>query len=135
MYHNPAKNADGYVAVLAVLLVGALVTLISVHGVFRSYELRYSTALSEQHQRAAELAHSCGEVALLKLVQDVAYSGDETITIVGETCSIVSVTGSGPSDRIVTATSTVGTVTQAIRIDIANLVPRINIASWNEISL
>ena len=55
---------------------------------------RFNIQDSEYKKRSFSLAESCANLAILKKIQDLSYNpSNETITINGEDCTIVSITG------------------------------------------
>jgi len=126
----------GFIALISILIISALIVLISVGVSLRSIG-ETNMALDEQEaHRALALADLCSEQALINLINDINYSGGETITVGDESCDIVSVDGVGNEDRIVKTESIVSGYTKKIKVEVAQISPTTTtvISSWEEVA-
>ena len=83
--------------------------------------------------RAFYLANLCAEDALMKLKDNLDYLGNESLIIDDDSCEILQVEGSGNSDRVVKTTGTVYNQIRKIKIEIAQVNPKMEITSWREV--
>lgn len=90
-----------------------------------------SLALDQSNQAKA-LANTCAEEALLKLKQNLSYTGNETITLASGTCQIQDVKGAGPN-RIIQTTGTVGAIIRKVEVKV-KISPSFTLSSWLEVS-
>jgi len=120
-----------FVGVLIVGVVGLAVSISS--ALLGAGFLRTSTVL-ERSSKAKVLAQACAEYGLEKLRESTGYAGNETLTIGSSTCSVLSVLGSGNTNRTVQATSTEGTVTSKVNVVVAQVAPQITITSWHDVA-
>jgi hypothetical protein len=74
--------------------------------------------------RAELLADSCVEEALVRLRANFGYVGNETIMVgSGGTCDILSVTGSGNTDRTILVRASDNGYVRTLRVEAAKLLP------------
>lgn len=79
-------------------------------------------------------ADACAEVALNKLKENLAYSGaNEVITLDRGNCTIINVTGTGNSNRIITTSGTYNDVVRKLSITILTVNPSTTISFWMEV--
>lgn len=131
--NNPtASEQKGYITLLSTLF------LVTIGGVVASSLIllglgssRTSFAL-EQSNQAKALANACAEEALLKLKQDLSYTGNETITLASGTCQIQDVKGAGPN-RIIKTIGTVGTIIRKVEVKV-KISPSFTLSSWQEVA-
>jgi hypothetical protein len=126
------KNS-GYVALFAVIITSALLLVIGLGASMRGID---SLSLSEAGTYSLEarlLADACAEEALMKLKSDLSYTGNESIIVSGaESCSIVSVSGSGNTDRTVITEASVNGYVRRLMVEVTEVNPALVIGSWNE---
>lgn len=130
MNMKTTQRDSGYIALVAVLIGGALML---VSGLAASrFGVESSTASSGEELAALSraLADACAEEALMRLRSDLAYAGNETIAIGGDTCAIGAIDGTGPMNRSIDASARVSGYTQHVRLDVATVTPVLNIRSW-----
>lgn len=128
------KHRDGYVYLLMVLFVGMIALT-----VLGSYMILSVTALQSSRSvltsmQALSNAHTCTERAILALQEDLAYGGNETITLTEGTCTLATIGGTGSTDRTICATGTVDNITRRIEVYINSMLPGVSIGSWKEVT-
>ena len=124
---------EGYVAILSVLLVGAVAVGIG----FSLFLLGVNNAKSTQTVKytsiARGLATACADEALANIATQSAFTGTKNpaiVTSVG-TCGYTIKTGTGEI-RGVYATGSASTIVRRITISIGAISPKITISSWQE---
>lgn len=127
------KKNKGVIALTSILIVGALVLLIAVGVSLRSISEINMSLDQESSKKALFLANLCSEQALMKLKKSLNYSGNESIIIGQDTCSILPVEGIGNSSRIIKTQSTFSKYTKKVKIVIQQVNPLMKILSWNEV--
>ncbi len=127
------KQQPGIIALITVLITGAIVLVIGLGMAGRSM-LGSNTSLDEElsHQ-ALVAATSCMEQALLALANNASYAGNEQKTIGANTCTIATITSSGDA-RTVKTSSTVSGHTKRIQVTVSNVNPPLEVSSWQEVS-
>ena len=122
-------RSNGYVALLTVIILSAVVTVIATSLVLLG--LGHSrTALSEVQSASAKVAaDSCAEEALKQVRLVASYTGNGNLTLLNSTC-MYSVTANATSS--VTATGVSGNTTRRVIIDIQSRTPSIVMTKWQE---
>lgn len=123
-------KSGGYVALLAVLVVGAASIAIATALLLTATDSQRSTIIAQQSTQARNLAHACGEEGLQKMYETPSYTGT-TAVVIG--CSYT-VTDTGGDTRTIEAFATVGTVTRRISMTITVTAPNIVINTWQEVA-
>ena len=127
-------SRPGYVFLISVLAVGAVVTLIVSVLLLLATTVTRSTISLEQPARAFAYANTCAERTLRALRTDTEYAGGLSMSFSLGTCSATEISGVGNADRSFCATATSGTVTRIFQIELNQLLPRILIRSWREVA-
>lgn len=128
------RSRGGYIALISVLIAGALMLLIGVGSSLRGIDTLNAVSGEESSLRALLLGDACAEEALMRLKGDLAYSGNETIIVGGgETCRIFSLSGVGNVDRLVTTQGIVNNYVRNVRVDIAQVNPSLTIRTWTTV--
>jgi hypothetical protein len=122
----------GFVALLGVLIINAIILLVSIGTVSRAVD-EVNSSLGEQHFYTAwSVANSCAEKALANLAATSSYSGGETLNFDGNSCVISPITSPG-GIMTFTASSTVSGYFETFEIGISTTTPRIILDHWTEI--
>ena len=137
MFHAPSfqKNRrSGFILLVGILVVGAVGLAVSISVALLGVGFSKTTTSLQQSNQARGLANACAEYGLEKLRESVSYAGNETLTIGSSTCAILSVLGSGNANRTVQASSTVGTVTRKVKVQVLQVAPQVILTSWQEVA-
>ncbi|MBU1159761.1 hypothetical protein KKD04_01075 [Patescibacteria group bacterium] len=123
----------GYIALISVLIIQALILAIII-GIFLRSNTETKMVLAEQlSSKSRALAEACAEYALQQLKNDSNYSGNESIIIDGsDSCDILPIETSG-SDKIVKTQSAVSGYTRKIKINVIQINPEMFTSYWNEV--
>lgn len=128
------KNQEGFIALISILIIGAIVLTISIGLSLRSIgETNMSLGGQESH-KALALANLCAEQALMKLESTFNYTGNESVPVDGESCDILAIDGSGNFNRTIQTQSTVSNYTKKVRVVVSQISPTMQITSWEEVS-
>ena len=128
------KDQRGFIALISVLIISAVVLTIGISVSLRSIGEMKMSFDKQESRRALALAGLCAEQALMKLESVFNYAGNESITIDGESCDILPIGGSGITNRTISAQSTVSNYTKKIKIEVTQISPVLEIASWQEVA-
>jgi len=82
------RKQDGYVLLVSAMIIGLMLIGLAVAATRTLISERASTTVIEREDDARSLAEGCAEHALLKLRNNVNYTGNETVTINGQTCTV-----------------------------------------------
>ena len=131
---NNFKNQKGYIALISILIVSGVTFIIAIStGLFGISESVMGLEKNQSSQ-AYYLASLCAEDALVELKNDLKYSGNETLVFDEGTCTILKVGGGGNTNRKVRTIGTVHNQTRKIEIEIAQVDPKMQITSWQEVA-
>jgi len=117
------------VSVLGITIVG--VSLVS-SMLFLQASTSKTTFALEQSGNAKDLANACVEETFRQIKRTSDFSGTGILSLAEGTCTYTVVIGIG-ENRLIQATGTAGTVVRKVKVMIDALVPRIHIASWEEV--
>jgi DeoR/GlpR family transcriptional regulator of sugar metabolism len=127
------RQSGGYIALMAVLIVGAASLAIGLALLTMGADSQRSTLIAQQSAQARSLATACAEEALQEIHDDTAFTGTDNLSLGQGTCSYT-VTNTGGNNRTITASGVVGEVTRKLEIYATIGVSSISIISWQEIS-
>lgn len=105
------KQDSGFIAIISVVIIAALLLAISASLSFSGFFTRSNIADGEYKEHSTALAEACIQEALVKLAANPNYTGNETITIGSDSCTIGSITTSGVQKTIRTSGSFRSTTT------------------------
>ena len=124
------NHKKGVITIVLVLTIGTLILGFGAGAVLRSIGNLKMSVDENQYMQAKALAEGCVEYALFKLQSELDYSGGETIILDDESCTVVSISGNGNSNRTIRATSTVHEQNYAIEVEVGTISPTASIISW-----
>lgn len=127
------RGEAGYIALISMLIIGALVLVISVGVSLRSLGEADMSSGKEKAHRALALADLCAEVGLMKIVSVLNYAGSESIIVDGKSCDILPVEGSGNSKTLKTKSAVSG-YTRKLKVSISQISPTVTISDWEEVA-
>lgn len=126
-------NSSGYVALITVIIVGAVTTAIGTALLLTGSDSQRSMLTSQQSAQARNLANACAEEALQQIHDSTSFTGTNTITLGQGSCSYT-VINTGGSNRTINATGTVGSVVRKSQVYATIGSSNISIISWQEVS-
>jgi len=120
---------DGYIAITSAIIIAALVLTLSLTLGTGAVLTRNAILASELQELSRSLAEACVDTALLRIAQNPAYAGDETIAVASSTCRIFPVSSSS-SRHAVSAQGVFQGATANVRVlvDAGTL----SVISWEE---
>jgi hypothetical protein len=127
------NRQQGYIAILTVLIVGAVATAIGTTVLILGADSQRSALIEQQSKQARFLAVACGQEGLQILHDNTGYIGTANLTLGQGTCSYT-VASTGTSTRTITTSATVGNTVKKIQISVTINSSNISISSWQEIS-
>lgn len=129
----PPDIKSGYITLLSVLIASAVITAIAITLLLSGVNASRQTQTLETSRRANSFAKACAEEALEQVRDSSSFSGSGGLTFGGGTCSY-SVVNTGGDSRLVQTTGISASVVRRIKITIDAINPRINVASWQEVT-
>ena len=82
-FKNSVNENRGFIALISVIVVSAILILIAVTLSLNQFYDRYNILESEYKERSTSLAEACVDNALLEIANDSGYTGNATSTING----------------------------------------------------
>lgn len=128
-----AEHSQGYVALIAVLIVGAAATAIATALLITSTDSQRTTLVLQRSAQARSHAVACAEDALQTIHDNTSYTGTTNLTLSSGSCSYT-VTNTGGNNRTIVTSSTVGSVVRKLQIYATIGASSISITSWQEVS-
>jgi hypothetical protein len=126
------NNQGGYVILLIVLVTGAVASAITSSLLLFGVDASKNAFAKEQSKQARAMTDGCAEEALEQIRAVSGFTGYGTLTLSSQTCSY-NVTNTGGTNRLIIASSTVGTTVRKVRITIDKVKP-IRMTSWQEVA-
>lgn len=124
---------SGYVALISVLVSGAIVLVIAVSLILLGLSSSRSSFALEQSNQARALANACAEDGLQEIKDSVVFVGTGNLTLGQGMCSYTVINNGGTNRKIISL-GVVGTTIRKIQIIVDKFVPQINVVSWQEVS-
>lgn len=132
---NIASSKPGYAFLVTVLVIGVVAAGAVATLLLLGTSVLRSTLTLEASARALERTGSCAERALQALRADLAYAGDEVVTLAdGTTCTMLPVTGFGNEDRAICVEASDGSVIRRMEISVAQVLPQTRIERWRDVA-
>mgnify|MGYP001567158670 CR=1 FL=1 len=79
---------SGYIALTSAIIISVLILSIGLSLSFTGFFSRFNVLDSEYKEKGFALAKACVDKALLKLAQNISYSGNEYIAVGNDQCLI-----------------------------------------------
>ena len=123
----------GYIALVTVLIIGAVGIAIVSAAILSSLSRNQTTLIEQESKKARALADACSEHALIKLKTDLNYSGNEVLEFKNGKCKILPIEGTGNTNRIIKTQGMVDKVTRKNLLNVQKINPDLIIQSWKEV--
>lgn len=126
------NDSNGFIALISILIVGAVGTSIVVSLVFLGIGSSKTALVVEMSNRALVFAENCAEEALLVIRDNNSFVGNESISFTGGSCSY-NIENIGGEQRNIVVEGLAESVTRKVEIVVQEIKPKIIIISWEEI--
>lgn len=124
---------SGYVALLTVLIVGAVAVAAALVLVATSADSQRTALIAQQSKQARSLAVACGEEGLQAIRENIYYTGTASLTLGQGTCNYT-IASTAISTRTITVVATVNNTSRKIQINVTIGTSNISITSWQDVS-
>lgn len=131
-YKNHTRGVRGYIALLSVIIVGAIGTAVILSIMLLGVSTTKTDFSVQQGGSAKVLANSCGEEALQKILETGTTSGVGNIAIGQGVCSYT-ITSQNGQNITINASGITGSVTSKLKIILSTTTPTIVLSSWQEV--
>ena len=88
------STAEGFIALISAIIISAILLLVATTGSLSGFYSRFNILDAELKERSVALAEACADHALLRLANDITYTGNETVVVGAQSCTIGTVSGS-----------------------------------------
>lgn len=126
-------HSNGYIALLAVLIVGGVSLAIGLGLLTLGTDSQRSTLVAQQSTQARSLSTACAEEALQVIHDNTSFTGTANVTL-GLTGCTYTVTNTGGSARTIDTSANVNGIVRKVKIHATIGVSNISITSWQEVS-
>lgn len=126
------RQENGYIAVMTVLILGAVATAIGITLLLTGTDAQRITLGEQQSRQARSLAIACGQEALQQVHDNIAFTANNTSMSLGQGSCRYSVGVSGGSARLISASGTVGGVTRKIQANVTINASTITVGNWQD---
>lgn len=127
------RTQGGYVALMAVLIIGAVATAIGLTLLSTGTDSVRLGLTEQQSKQARALALACAEEAMQQIHDNVAFTATNTSVSLGQGSCTYSVGVSGTTLRTVSATGTVGAVIRKIQASVTVGASTITAPNWKDV--
>jgi hypothetical protein len=127
---NYHLSSGGFIALVTVLIIFTIALLIGLSVSLLSINEAIMGLKKTQSSQAYFLANLCVEQALMKLKENINYSGGEIINIEGGNCQILPIEG----NWTIKVLSNFQNQIKKIKIIIAQVNPKMVTSSWQEVA-
>lgn len=128
---NILKNQKGYLAIINVMIVSAVVLLMALSMIKIGNDQNQNSLIFYNAKQSYSGAYSCAEFALQFLHDNPEFDGQNSENLVDASCDYEIIT-TGAQTRIINAQSTAGNTTKRQTINISQVIPQIEIQSWED---
>lgn len=129
-----ASSQRSGIVLISVLLVSAVGLSICLYLLLLAVSSARSVILQEQLAKAKANADACAESALDALHLSSTYTGSTTFTFSNGSCQILSVLGSGTTNRTIRAKGVSGDAVRRVEILVSQTTPQLLTTSWQEVA-
>lgn len=124
------KYKNGFIALTTVLILSAIFLSLSIsiatHAILNA-GINVGAYTSAQSKALAE---ACVEYAQIELSRTLNYDGDESILIDDQSCYILPISGEGNTNRVIQTESIVDGFVYRIEVELSEIQPEMQIASY-----
>lgn len=132
MVGKNSRQENGYIALLAVLIVGAVALAISLGVLLTSTDIQRSVLIEQQSAQARSLARACAEEGLQQIHDNNNFTGTNTLTLGQGSCTYT-VTTTGSSTRSIASSGIINNVVRKCQVYATIGSSSISITSWQEV--
>ena len=127
------KNNDGYVILVGVVITGAITLVIAVGAMTQTIGVAIMDSNRQLSMQEKLLTESCAEIALMNMLGELQYIGNEDIILSVNTCHIGEVSKSS-GQSVVYVQNTKEQYEWDIKLTTRNGVSGVLIDSWSDVT-
>lgn len=126
-------NKNGFVTLFSLIILMVISVSVFTSILLVNIDSLNSVEATRQGIVARSLANSCMEIAINELKDDQAYTGNETFTFTNGTCQIISISGSGNTNRTIRVSGSADGYVRKVEALVLEINPATSISYWQEI--
>lgn len=126
-------NRDGFVALVSVLVLGAVGLDLAVSLLMLGLDTGRTALTYSQAVQASGLASACADAGLSQLKAAVACEADGNLQVGSGSCDFTAAVAGGYACQL-TATGTVQNVVRHVQVNLSQVDPSLTVASWRPIN-
>lgn len=123
------EQQRGFILLISAVIIAAVLTAVVFAVSFRGFYTRFDLLDNENKERSLALAEACGQLAVLKRVQNSSYAGNEALSVGSESCKVRPVLV--PGDIVIETTASVSGAFSNVTIDLDPVT--LNVKRWREV--
>ena len=123
-------SQSGFILLMSSIVISVILVAVVFSVSFSGFFTRFNLLDSYNKEASLNLAQSCGDIAVLKRIQDDTYTGNEVLSIGSDECNIRPIPTTPPI--IIETTATKGGAVSNIVIDLDSSTPP-NITRYREV--
>lgn len=128
------RQEKGYVALLAVLIIGAAALAISLALLTAGADSQRSALIELRSKQARSVAIACGQEALQQIHDNIAFTASNISLTQGADSCTYSVTATSGNARTIATSATAGNVVRKAQAYVTIGSSSISITSWQEVN-
>ena len=125
-------NKKGFVTLFSLIILMVVSVSVFTSILLVNVDSLNSVEATRQGIVARSLANSCMGIAINELKDDQAYAGNETFTFSQGSCQIISISGSGNTNRTIRVSGDAGGYVRKVEALVLEINPATNISYWQE---
>lgn len=130
MNYKKSKTNSGFIALISAVIISVILLLMITNTSLTSFYSRSNILDYELKERATALSEGCADTAILRLIENPDYAGNETVPIGADNCSILSVTAA-PGAKTILVTAAYKNYVTNLKIVLKST--DMSVVSWEEI--
>jgi hypothetical protein len=127
------RQEQGYVALLAVLVVGTVATGVGLLLLTTGVDGQRMAIASQSSTQARGLVGACADEALMTIRNNQVYTGTGNLNLGAGSCTYT-VTNTGTNNRTIAITATVNSVVRRAQVYVTIGTSSISVTSWQEVT-
>ena len=133
MLYKKKLQHNGYVALMSLIIIGAVVLIAAIALTFMAVSQSNFIISHNKTVKNYYSANACANYAIMQLQKNLAYPGNEDLDLEGIKCRIEAIGGQGETNRVIIASSQEGNQLKKIKVELDQVKPVTIIKSWGEI--
>ena len=122
------RGQDGFVLLMSSIVISAILVAVVFSLSFSGFFTRFNLLDSYNKEASLALVNACGDIAVLKFIQDDTYPGDKTLPVGGDSCDVLFIS---PGSYEIKTTAVKNGAVSNIVINLNSMT--LNVTRWREV--